>query len=331
MSHRARQRTAAVATAALLALAGLAGCTAGQGAQGDPELGGSTGATPAGGATTAEAGIAVDLTYFGYAGIVCDLDDPFDPDATTDYSAEVAGFTNANQVCVTGDMAVLADRLREAARLYTPVFYVEPVFFEVTGSGGRLHPDAETLWAMVRESITASGMDPAGLIFYLADEPGLRGLTEADLDAAAALIRGDYPGARLLVIDAFLGVDGPQVPAVVDLWGFNAYAIHDPGAEPLYTDYLDRAAAQLREGQSLVLVMDASYTPVHAAAGLSEADMADVARGYERLARSRTDVSMLLAYTWAGGIDGLDERGVRDLPDVVAQAHREIGLGITGE
>jgi hypothetical protein len=39
-------------------------------------------------------------------------------------------------------------------------------------------------------------------------------------------------------------------------------------------------------------------------------------------------VAGMLGYTWAGGIDNLEERGVRDLPDSVIDAHREIGRAI---
>ncbi|MFV0451423.1 MAG: hypothetical protein ACK5LS_04110 [Propioniciclava sp.] len=270
----------------------------------------------------------VALTYFGYAAIACDLDDPFDEEDRTDYSAEVAGFTNANQVCVTADMTVLADRLRAAAAQYTPIFAVEPVFFSWAEGHGRLHPAAEELWGQVIGAVTASGVDPEELIFYLADEPELRGLPTRDLRRAADMIGEVYPAARIMVIEAYRGPAAPTIPTEIDLWGFNAYAIPDPGAEPLYTDHLDRAASRLAPHQSLVLIMDANYTPYHREAGLEPADMAQVAQNYLALARSRSDVAMLLGYTWAGGIDSTDERGVRDLPGIVRRAHETIGRSI---
>lgn len=264
---------------------------------------------------------------FGYAAIACGHDDPFDDAAKTDYGDEVAGFTNANQVCVTGDMEALAQRLRRAAAHYTPVFYVEPVFFDVSGGARALHPEAETLWRMVRGAIARSGVEPGGMIFYLADEPVLRGMSLAAVDEAARMIRRDYPGARVLVIEAYLP-NRLEIPAEADIWGFNAYAIRDPGADQGYVGLLDRAAALLAPHQSLAIIMDAQHTPVHRRAGLRGRDMAEVAQNYYALARSRRDVSLMLGYTWAGGIDGPHERGVRDLPKTVMRAHQGIGREI---
>ncbi len=273
---------------------------------------------------------SVALTYFGYAAIVCDFDDPLDDTDKVDYSDEVAGFTNANQVCVTADTKILARRLRQAARQFTPVFYIEPVFFSQDQTRLRVNPDAETLWELVRGAITASGVDPAELIFYIADEPTLRGLEPEAISNAAMQIRRDYSASRIMLIEAYHGPLAPVIPAEIDIWGFNAYAITDPMAEPLYTGYLDLAGNALLPHQSLALIMDANHTPYHVQAGISETDMAQVAENYLKLAKSRSDVSMVLAYTWAGGIDNLDEKGVRDLPEEVARAHRRIGREIIG-
>lgn len=281
-----------------------------------------------GGCSPAAPRAPVELEYFGYAAVACDLDDPFDADQTTDYSSEVASFTNANQVCVTADPTALADRLRSTAALYTPVFAVEPIFFEFSGDRGRLHPGVTELWLLAVGALTASGVAADDVIFYLADEPGLRGLPYSELAAAATLIRSEYPDARIMVIEAYLGPEAPKIVPDIDVWGFNAYALPDPGAEPLYTDHLDWYAAQLEPHQSLVLVMDATYTPHHREAGLVPNDMAAIAQRYADLAHRRTDVSMMLAYAWAGGIDSAEERGVRDLPASVREAHEAIGRTI---
>jgi hypothetical protein len=132
----------------------------------------------------------------------------------------------------------------------------------------------------------------------------------------------------MMVIDAYDPGGPPPVPPQIDYWGFDAYAVPDPGAEPLYTDYLDRARAGMTADQHLVLVMDAMHTPVHADAGISEAGMTGVARAYYDLAVKRGDVAAILAYSWAGGIDGPWEKGVRDLPPEVRAAHEQIGRAI---
>jgi len=268
------------------------------------------------------------LHLFGYAAISCGFDDPHDQALKTDYADEVVGFTNANQICVSGDVDEMARRLHAVPSGSTAILYVEPVFFTFADTAEPSGAGVEERWGLVRRAISKSGISPDDVVFYLVDEPTLRGIPLENVTTAATRIRRDYPRARTMIIEACGGPTGPTIPAAITYWGFDAYGIRDPAAEPRYTSYLDQAAARLRPGQSLVLVMDATYTPAHGTAGLTELDMADVARNYFALARSRTDVSIMLAYSWAGGIDNRSEKGVRDMDPSVAAAHRAIGRAI---
>lgn len=270
------------------------------------------------------------IKYFGYSAIACDHDDPLDNEVKIDYSDEVSGFTNANQVCVTGDFDALATRLSETAAQYTPVFYIEPVFFQLNGTQLEENPNSAILWNGVKQAITNSGVSPDELIFYIVDEPTHRGLDLSHVATAIDVVKTEYPNSKIMMIEAYHGPNAPTILAQVDLWGFNAYTIEDPAEEPLYTNYLDMASERLEDHQSLVMIMDANHTPIHEQAGLSETDMADVATNYLNLAQSRTDISMVLGYTWAGGIDHLDEKGIRNLPESVQERHREIGRLILG-
>lgn len=295
------------------------------------ETGSASGPAPISSSTPAPTPTPVVLSQFGFAAIACDHDDPFDNDGKTDYSDEVAGFSNLNQVCLTGQGDIDTARLADTAQSYDPLLYIEPAFFDL-GTGAPHPPDvAEALWTSVQQSITGSGVDPARIVFYLSDEPTLRGVALADLEPAATQVRSAYPTSKILLIEAYTATDAPVIPAYVDLWGFNAYTVPDPGAEPLYTDYLDAASAQLRDGQALVILGDGIHTPFHADAGLSETDMAAVAVNYLNLARSRDDVAALLVYTWAGGVDNDQERGVRNLPLAVQDQWRAIGNSIVAD
>jgi hypothetical protein len=80
----------------------------------------------------------------------------------------------------------------------------------------------------------------------------------------------------------------------------------------------------------LVLVLDATHTPNHQASGLTPEDMGHVARAYARLALDQPRVAGVIAYAWPGGIDGGHERGVRDLPAAVIEAHRQVGAMLLG-
>lgn len=261
--------------------------------------------------------------FFGYVAVMCDLDDPLDDAPITDYSTEVAGFTNANHVCLPGDPARWADRLATAAARFRPILSVEPVF-ELTGAG----PDgaqAAALWALLRQAITESGIDPGQIIFYLADEPTLRGLSLTRIDRAAAMVRAAYPLAEVLLVEACSLAGPPPIPPHLTLWGFDCYTIPDPAADPAYMTCLALARGRLRPGQRLVLVLDASHTPTHQTTGLTPDDMGDVALAYARLALGQTGIAGVIGYAWPGGIAGPDERGVRDMPAAVIAAHRQAG------
>jgi hypothetical protein len=272
---------------------------------------------------------ADDLHYFGYAAVACGLDDPHDTSPKTDFIDEVAGFSNLNQVCIDANPRVTADRLkRMAAAGATPLLAIEPALFTPTKSSLRPNPDRDALWPLVQQAITQSGVNPDQILFYLVDEPTLRGLPMRDISDAINFLHQTYPGAKTMLVEAYDPTGPGPIPPELDFWGFDAYAVPDPQAEPLYTSYLDRTRKQLAPGQRMVLMMDAMHTPTHAEAGISEAAMADVARAYLALAQHRDDIAAILAYSWVGGIDGPHEKGVRDLPLTVQSAHREIGHAV---
>ena len=268
------------------------------------------------------------IEFFGYAGVMCDVDDPLDASDISDYSAEVAGFTNANQVCLPADPAQWADRISRANAQFRPVLNVEGAF-DFSGAG----PDGATalaVWALLRAAVADSDVDPARIIFYLVDEPTLRGIPAQTVDRAAAIIRRDFPTAEVLLVEACSLSGPPPIAPHLTLWGVDCYALSGPAAAQIFATYLDLAQARMGPGQRLVLVMDANHTPVHAAAGLDMSDMAGVARAYADMALNRPGVAGMLGYTWVGGLDNPDERGVRDMPQSVIAAHREVGRLLLG-
>lgn len=272
--------------------------------------------------------------YFGYSAILCGFDDPHDTDPKSDYLDEISAFTNIAQVCADADPRVTADRMRRAhAAGVIPLLYVEPAFFDRSGTRmvARDRDTAGALWQSVRAGIAESDVPLDDIIFYLVDEPNHFGLPQAAVEDAIRIIRTDYPAARLLMIEAYDEDGPPPVPEGIDYWGFDAYGVPDPAAEPRYGAYLDATRATMQPDQRLVMVMEAvHYASVQGDSIASRESLADVARADYRYALARGDIDMILAYTWAGGIDSLDERGVRDLPPVVHAVHEAIGRAITG-
>lgn len=277
------------------------------------------GPTPGPGAT---------LTQFGFAAVDCGHDDPFDQSPKTNYTDEVVGFTNLNQFCLALDAATDAARLRDAAATYDPLIYVEPVFLDPQSGQPLPAAQYEANYAALADALAQSKIAGSRIAFYLADEPGLRQIALATLETFALRLKRDFPQSAIFLVEGYSANRDPVVPDFVNVWAFNAYALPDPGAEPLYTGYLDKASTQLRSGQSLAIIGDGIYTNAHQAAGLSRDDMAQVANRYFALADGRKDVSALIVYSWPGGIEP-GEEGVRDLPAQVAQSWRAIGDAIT--
>lgn len=268
---------------------------------------------------------------FGYVGISCAHDDPLDAELKSDYADEVAGFTSVNHVCLTGNHDRDVAMLRATATHFAPLLQVEPFLFEFSRGQGRLNPEIETLWPQVRKTVADSGIDPAGIVFYLVDEPGLRGLPAVDVEAAAARVKRDFPASRTMIVEAFHAGGAPVIPTHVDLWGFDAYTIRDPAADETYLSHFRKAQAALLPHQNLALIGDGNFTPAHAEAGLLEKDMAIVAENYARFAMTQERVALLIFYTWPGGIDGLQEKGVRDMGERVIAAHKAMGRRLTGK
>ena len=264
-------------------------------------------------------------THFGYAGVLCGLEAE-----GQDFATEVAPFTNIAHICPTGDLDTDAARLARAYELgMTPLYHVEPVFWLRDRRSAERRRTLD-LWTLTLQTIEASGVPPEEIILYLFDEPSLVRVWPHHLQPVIERIQTDLPGARTMVIDAYRERHPPLIPARIDYWGFNMYTLRDPGADQTFMDHLERAASLRPPGVQLVLVLDGSYTPIHAEAGLSPDDMAEVALNYERLAARTDGVAMLLGYAWPGGIHWEDELGTRDLPQAVRATHQAIGRRITG-
>lgn len=273
---------------------------------------------------------ATGLQFFGYAAVKCQHDDPYDTEAKTDYSDEVAGFTNANHVCLPADVARWPAFLKEAAAQYDPVVQVEPLFDFSPGGAGPDSDAALAMWQAFVAAVAASGVPSSRFYFLLADEPALHEIPPNQIDRAAAIIHATFDTDRVMLVEAFSFDGAPPISPLIDLWAFDAYGVRDPAAEPLYSAFLDSARAQMHRHQRLWIVMDGSYSANHIASGITPEDMADVARATWRFAKAQPDVVGILGYLWAGGVDS-GEKGIRDLPPVVRAAHEAIGREILAD
>ncbi len=281
------------------------------------------------------------LKYFGYVGVDCKYDDPYDLSLKTTYIDEVKAFTNLNHMCVFGADDIIVERARTMANNgMRALLSVQGVFFSyldrIDPSTGRLvvlYPDYMERWArFVAANQTVLDPDHVGTI-YLVDEPFNAGIPYEELRAVADLVKATFPDIPASFVESWAFVGEMQVPPSIDWIGFDHYQTRDPYNDATYRGFLETLKSRRsRPDQKIVIVLDAHWTPFHAASAHGSAlppGMDDVARSYYRLASAEPDVIAMIGYAWVGGIDVVS-LGTRQLPRRVIQEHVRIGKEIIG-
>jgi hypothetical protein len=167
--------------------------------------------------------------------------------------------------------------------------------------------------------------------FYLADEPYHRNITYADLKKAAGLVKRTFPGMHIAVTESVTGgLELFSAPSEIDRVGFDVYGIKDPATSPLYLKALALLRSKLLSNQNIFLVLDGMWSAgMHGGRGLTKEQMADVAQSYYRVAQYTPRVYGMYIFTWRTfGEGGATLFGTKDLPLVVRDAHKAIGVQI---
>lgn len=283
----------------------------------------------------------VHLKYFGFSLVDVGWDDPLDTVPKTNYSDEVAAFSNIADVLVVSPTQNIVPKMQLLAgqRLKT-VLHLTEIFFTYAGAGGPsgalydLRSDYQTRWNDFVSTNLLTVNHTMVQAFYVGEEPTWNSITYAELKAVTDLIKATIPQVPVLVIEAYPMVTSIQVPTSVDWLGFNHYFVSDPQHN---TQFLNELAAikskRSTAAQKIVLVMDAHYIPqMHGTdAGLTEGGMKAVATSYFMLAASDPDVVALIGYVWPGGFDAPNAKGARQLPQSVRDEYERIGKLITGK
>jgi hypothetical protein len=286
-----------------------------------------------------DGGGAEHLEWYGFVGVMCDLDDPLDDVRKTNYLDEVAGFTNLAHLCPNAlDVSARLQELRDAG--VKAAIDMTSVFFErapgPSPSGAATHlvlsPKAAANWASFRAA-NAGRLGPDYLAaYYLVDEPVWQGASAGDIEAAAALLDAHAGQVPILIVEAHQVIDRAVFPRTVDWVGFDRYGTRDPRTDPKYqADLAMTRARRTRADQRLVLVLEAQWYPFYADHGAPPEYMATVAMNYHAAAKTDLEVVGLVGYLWPGGLSGAGHRGARDLPASVKAAYVEIGRAITGK
>lgn len=261
---------------------------------------------------------ADDTKYYGFTLIDC---------TANNYVIATAPFTNIGHMCAYDPSDYIVARLSlMAANNMLAILSVQGIFFD----GATLRRDYQSRWDRF---IAVNKLDAylAKLAaFYVADEPFWNGVKYADLKTVSDTIKKRFPGVATMFIEAYPMLSVMQVPASIDVIGFDRYAVLDPYRDNSYRTQLE-SLKNKRSGphQKIILVMDAQWLPFYAEGGNTEAAMAQVATSYYSLAGSDPDIIALIGYTWEGGLDGADQKGAKDLPASVITEYKRIGKLLT--
>lgn len=281
------------------------------------------------------------LKYFGFSLVDVGWDDPLDTVATSNYSDEVAAFSNIADILVVNPTDNIVPRMQLFAdQGLKTVLHVNEIFFAYAGSGGPsgalydLRADHKARWNDFVSTNQLTVHHATVQAFYVGEEPTWNSITYGELKTATDLIKATVPQVPVLVIEAHTMVDSIQVPTSVDWLGFNHYFIPDPQHSAQFLGELAALKSKRSTAaQKIVLVMDTHYIKeVHGGdAGLTETGMKEVATSYFNLAASDPDVVALIGYVWPGGFDTPNAKGARELPQRVRDEYERIGKLITGK
>ncbi len=273
------------------------------------------------------------LKYFGFAVIDCGYDDPLDNYNISNYISEVDTFSNVAQMCVFESHDNIIGRVNQMnSHCVLPVIHLQSIFFEPidtmapSGEHYSLKTDFHAQWNTFK-SINSSVLDSTKVgAFYIADEPFWNGISFQELDTVCSLIKSDFPGIPLLIVEASPTLPDLQVPTTIDWLAFDQYGIFNPSVD---TSYLNNLALlkskRSRAGQKIFLIVDDQWLPDYGAAGYPPDTIRYMVQHYYNLAASDTDIAGLLAYLWPGGLDDPQQLGVRDMPQTVIDKNIEIG------
>ena len=274
------------------------------------------------------------LRYFGYAGIDVGLDDPFDDTNKMNYVDEVASFCNVGHITANHPMNLMHDRLqvmldanmKGILHIQNIIFSIERSYENDSGWQLAMYDNAQDRWNQFVERNRSCLTENYIACFYLVDEPVWNGLSYVELEDAAEMIKATFPDIPIMVVEAYPTLEFFRIPDAIDWVGFDYYGTLDPSEDADYLRGMDYIKwLRTRSSQKIMLIMEGQWFPEYSELGYQEEVMADIALNYMKLALSREEIIGIIGYTWPGGIDGNNHKGVRDMHRSVRDMHKRIG------
>lgn len=170
--------------------------------------------------------------------------------------------------------------------------------------------------------------------FYLVDEPYWNNLTYEDIQAAAWLVKQDFPTTPIAIVEAYPVLDHQngadlRVPNMVDWVGFDKYNIRHPASDPSIVANLAEIKSKLTPKQRIIFIGDAFWSPtLHGANGITQEDMVDVFTEQIELVRAEPLVVAFVNFLWDTPLDVPEALGAGKLPLSVRETYASVGRNI---
>ena len=277
------------------------------------------------------------LQYFGFYLVDTFVDDAYDGVKKSNYTDEVAGFTNLNQMAVFNPTDNVVSRVNLMDSQCTkPFLGLENIFWYEDGkqlNGNRqfkLFADFKARWNTFK-SINLSVLTAAKVgCFYMADEPLWNGIPFSELNAVCKLVKTNFPEIPVFYVEAYPVLGGMQIPLSVDWVGFDRYHIFNPSTNTTFLNDLKMLKSKRsRPNQKIFLVPDTRWIPEYKTAyNKTPEDMTATIKDYYDLAVADTSIIGMVGYIWPGGFDGPGSLGLRNLSQSAIDLNVEIGTMI---
>jgi hypothetical protein len=269
------------------------------------------------------------LQWFGYAASTQDEPTLAGTDSYANWG-EVITDSSSTSTAATAQINALSQHGMKAVVELGELLWAAP-------SHTTLYPDYTARWNAWKAANASALTSGKVLAFLVLDEPFSKGADMSQYEAAAAMVKRDFPWAKVILIEAAVTVNctGPAcafgtragLVTSVDWVGVDRYAI-DPRTDTPLHDAVQRMKQQY-PGRKMVYVMDSYWDQTHVdSLGVTTpGDMQPVATWWYDVARADPDAVMIATFIW-GRIDNTTT--AVDFPPAVLEEHTRIGREITG-
>lgn len=208
-----------------------------------------------------------------------------------------------------------------------------PVFWNQTVVPHRLHTNWQARFNTWRTANSRVLTQSRVIAFLIGDAPHHNGMSVAQWDSAAALVKQTFPWAKVVLIDGAASVADAnpasgwnQAPTIqnVDWVGLSIYGIR-PDTSSVYQTARQKMKARY-PGKRWVYVGDGYFGDPHRASGFTLDSMGVVMKRWYDVAAADPDAILMGVFIWPSFGEGV---GSKDFSPAVLAVHTQVGRAIT--